>query len=62
LKFAYFDIGEDLGALKRFLKIRDKNPLYDQVKERGSIGIPTILLDDEVIIGFNKDELEKKLV
>jgi glutaredoxin-related protein len=61
VKFGYFDISEDLASLKRFLKIRDNNPVYDDVKKEGRIGIPTLLIDDEVIIGFDREELEKKL-
>lgn len=61
MKFAYFDISENLGALKRFLKIRDNNAIYDPIRKEGSIGIPTLLIDDEIIIGFEKEGLEKKL-
>jgi len=32
--------------LKEFLKIRDENPLFDAVREKGSIGIPTIVKAD----------------
>lgn len=57
-EFLYFDIGLDLGAMKRFLKIRDTNPMYDEVRQRGAIGLPTILVDDELMIGFDKEKLE----
>ncbi|MFZ5354367.1 MAG: hypothetical protein ACOZCL_16820 [Bacillota bacterium] len=44
--------------MKRFLKIRDTNPMYDEVRQRGAIGLPTILVDDELMIGFDKEKLE----
>ena len=61
VEFIYQDITGDLGAMKRFLKIRDNNELYNPVREKGSIGIPTILVDDLIILGFEKEELEKHL-
>jgi glutaredoxin-related protein len=61
VKFGYFDISLDFGALKRFLKIRDTHPIYDSVKAQGWVGIPTIIIDDEIIIGLDREELRKKI-
>lgn len=47
--------------MKRFLKIRDTNPIYDSVKEKGGIGIPTLIIDDEVMIDIDKEKIEKML-
>lgn len=55
--FAFFDISQDLGALKRFLKIRETNSIYDPVKEKGGIGIPTVIIDNKVMIDFEKEKL-----
>ena len=46
VEYQFCDIGNDLRSLKEFLKLRDSDPLYDPVREIGSIGIPTILLPD----------------
>ncbi|MFZ5967066.1 MAG: hypothetical protein ACOYVK_07810 [Bacillota bacterium] len=62
VKFAYFDISLDFGALKRFLKIRDNHTIYDQVRKEGRVGIPTIMIDDEIIIGFDREKLDEILV
>lgn len=59
IEFIYQDITGDLGAMKRFLKIRDTNPQYDDVRAKGAIGIPTVLIDDELYIGPEKEDLEK---
>lgn len=59
VEYVYCDISLDIGALKRFLKIRDNNPLYDEVKQRGGIGIPTLIIDDEVTIDPDRETLEK---
>jgi len=61
VKFAYFDISLDFGALKRFLKIRDNNSIYNPIKEAGSVGVPTIMIDDEIMIGFDKEQIDKIL-
>ena len=59
IKFIYFDISLQLGAMKRFLKIRDTNPLYIAVKEEGRIGIPTVVIDDEVMLGLDDEKIEE---
>ncbi|MBB6216304.1 glutaredoxin-related protein [Anaerosolibacter carboniphilus] len=61
VKFGYFDISLDFGALKRFLKIRDTHSIYEPVKAQGWVGIPTIIIDDEIIIGLDREELKKKI-
>ena len=42
----YIDITESTANLKEFLKIRDKEPLFDPVKENGGIGIPLFVKED----------------
>lgn len=44
--FEYHDFGEELSALKEFLKIRDASPLFDEIKNEGRIGIPCIIRED----------------
>ena len=46
VEYEFCDLSKDLRSLKEFLKLRDSDPLYDAVRETGSIGIPTILLPD----------------
>lgn len=40
------DINESLANLKELLKLRDENPVFDEPKANGSIGIPAILRED----------------
>ena len=49
VEFEFHDFGKDLGALKEFLAIRDSDPQYDDVKQAGKIGIPTILQEDGTV-------------
>lgn len=46
VEFEYLDFSADLRNLKVFLGIRDKDPQFDEIKERGSIGIPCIVEED----------------
>lgn len=46
VEFEFLDFADSLLNLKEFLKIRDENPLFDAVREKGSIGIPTIVKED----------------
>jgi glutaredoxin-related protein len=61
IKFAYFDICLDFGALKRFLKLRDTHPVFIPVKEAGRVGIPAILIDDEVMLELEDAKIEELL-
>lgn len=42
----FIEITEDTGKLKEFLRIRDQEPIFDQVKENGGIGIPLFVSED----------------
>lgn len=46
IDYVYVDITETTANLKEFLKIRDTNPLFHQVKRDGGIGIPCFVLED----------------
>lgn len=43
--YEFKDITE-LPVLKEFLGYRDREPLYDEVRARGGVGIPLIVKDD----------------
>lgn len=46
IAYEFVDINASLANLKLFLKQRDNDPQYDEVKKEGSIGIPSLILDD----------------
>ena len=46
VEYEYLDFADDLRNLKAFLAIRDKEAVFAEVKENGSIGIPCILQED----------------
>lgn len=49
IEFQFLDITTDLSHLKAFLKIRDSSPLFDAVRDAGSIGIPCFEKDNGAI-------------
>ena len=48
-KYELVDIGTHVKYLKEFLRLRDNNPLFDECKRTGSIGIPCFLLEDGTV-------------
>ena len=47
--FTFRDITASLEDLKAYLALRDSNPLYEAVKQNGSIGIPAFVLEDGTV-------------
>ena len=47
--YTFCDFADDLSHLKAFLKIRDTEPLFDDVKREGKIGIPCLVYDDGTV-------------
>ena len=42
----FLDFAEDIRNLKEFLHIRDSNSLFNDVKDRGGVGIPCFVFED----------------
>lgn len=47
----FLDI-EKLENLKEFLRIRDREPIYDEVKANGGVGIPLLEIDGSYTFDF----------
>ena len=58
VKYAYVDICESVGTLKRFLTIRDTAPEYEEVRNTHRAGIPMIVIDDKVILINGAEHME----
>ncbi len=59
VKYAYVDICESVGSLKKFLTIRDTAPEYEEVRNTHRAGIPMIVIDDKVILINNAQHMEQ---
>ncbi|MGC7560371.1 hypothetical protein [Pasteurella sp. PK-2025] len=44
------EIMSSMANFKRFLKLRDRHPAFEQAKVNGYIGIPVLLLEDDRVI------------
>jgi len=60
IRYGYVDVLGGLAHLKKFMNIRDANPeLFKATVEKGSIGIPTVVIDDkdiyvdDVVVGLD---------
>jgi len=56
--FLYLNISENLLYLKKFLKLRDENELFADIRKGGKIGIPCIVREDNSLT-FEWDEFLK---
>ena len=55
LEYDFRDIGESLKALAVFMKIRDLNEVFNEIKGTGKIGIPALVTEDrDVILDWEK--------
>lgn len=46
VQYVYLDFADHLLNLKRFLKMRDNDPAFTEVRASGKIGIPCVLRED----------------
>lgn len=58
IKYAYLDVSEGMLNLKKFLKYRDNYSEFNEIKEKGSIGLPCIVINNGEKIIFDYRELE----
>jgi len=47
--YEYCDFSENLRNLKEFLSLRDSEPCFGPVREKGKIGIPCIIQEDGAV-------------
>ena len=47
--YTFCDFADDLAHLKAFLKIREKDPDFDEIKREGKIGIPCLVKENGTI-------------
>lgn len=56
IEFSYFDITGNILYLRSFLKIRDTREEYNEIKEKGRVGIPVVVVDDRLF--FTPEEVD----
>lgn len=46
IKYAYLDITNSMFNLKQFLKYRDNYSEFEEIKKKGNVGIPCIVINN----------------
>lgn len=68
IPFEYIEITESIGKLKEFLKLRDTMKGFGLAKRSHSVGIPALVIGDEVILNItnkvirNLEEMNERKV
>lgn len=58
-QYTYLEFSESTANLKRFLKLRDTEAIFDDVKKDGKIGVPCFKLSDGTLTLNLEEVLEK---
>ena len=45
-EFQFIDIGRNIRNMSAFIRMRDKNPVFDRMKAIGDVGIPAFVFED----------------
>lgn len=48
-RYEVIDIGAHVRNLKEFLRLRDKNPAFEEMNKAGAVGIPCFVLEDGTV-------------
>ena len=59
VRYMYMSFAESIMNLRKFLEYRDKEPMFDEVKAAGRVGIPLFVLEDGTLT-FSLDEVLEK--
>ena len=54
LDVEFVNIDESTANLKRFLRLRDKAPEFDEVKKNGAIGVPCFVDGKRIFFDINE--------
>lgn len=55
IEYEFLDFSDKTENLKKFLKIRDTNEIFNEIRGEEKIGIPCFVLDDGMItLDFDK--------
>ncbi len=62
IEYDYYDISKDKEVKARFYALRERFKVYDKIiAEAKFFGIPALFYRDQVVIGFDKERIDKLL-
>ena len=59
VRYAFIDVCESVGKLKLFFKLRDTEPVLEAAREAHRVGIPTLVVDGQVIPVDDAEHMER---
>jgi len=59
IPFEYIEITESIGNLKEFLRLRDTLKGFELAKRSHSVGVPALVIGDEVILNITNKVIKK---
>lgn len=59
IPFEYIEITESIGNLKEFLRLRDTMKGFELAKRSHSVGVPALIIGDEVILNITTRVIKK---
>ena len=48
-EFEYINIGENIRNMSAFMRLRDTNSVFDEMKAIGDVGLPAFVLEDGTV-------------
>lgn len=46
IRYVYLDITDSMFNLKKFLKYRDNHSEFEEIRKKGSVGIPCLVINN----------------
>lgn len=59
IPFEYIEITDSIGNLKEFLRLRDTMKGFQLAKRSHSVGVPALVIGDEVILNITSKVINK---
>lgn len=62
INYVYLDITDNMINLKKFLKLRDYNEVFDEIKANNRVGLPCVVVNNGEEIFFDIEKNLDKLI
>lgn len=59
IQYKYLSFSDSIMNLRKFLKYRDEEPMFDEIKAAGRVGLPLFQLEDGTLTFSLEEVIEK---